>query len=110
MHAGVQIEHELPERAFQSRQGAPQHDEARAGEFGGRGEIHQPQRLAQLEMLLRREVEVVWRPVLRQHDVGALIGAVRHLEVQDIGQPLQGAADRRVQGGGAGFQPLHLRP
>ncbi len=53
--AGVQIEHELHQRPLHPRQRALQHHETRAGELGRRIEIHQAERLADLDMLLRPE-------------------------------------------------------
>src|SRR5215207_2784864 len=49
----VQIHHELPERALESRELPLQHHEARARELRGGLEIHQAHRLAELIMLLR---------------------------------------------------------
>ena len=54
----VHVQHEGGERPFQPRQRAGEHDEARAGELGRPLEIHEPERLADLEMLLRAALDV----------------------------------------------------
>ncbi len=51
----VHIEHELPECALKPRQAFFQHDKTRAGEFGRNLEIHLPERIAEIEVLFRRE-------------------------------------------------------
>src|SRR6266566_1866009 len=51
----MHIEHELPERAFEPCEAALQHHEARARQLRGGLEIHLPERLAEIEMLRRRE-------------------------------------------------------
>ena len=57
LHLGIaemirmKIKHEIAQRPFQPRQPRLQIDEARTGDFRRALEIHQPQRLAQLEML-----------------------------------------------------------
>ena len=53
--AGVQVEHELPERPFQPRQLPGEHGEAGAGHAGGSLEIHLAERLADLVVLLCRD-------------------------------------------------------
>ena len=75
----VQVEHELRQRPLQPRQRALQHNEARAGEFRGGLEIHQAERLADLEMLLRLEGELLWRADFAQLDIGLLVSADRHV-------------------------------
>ena len=55
---GVQIDHELPDRALEPRQALLQHDEARAGQFCRRLEIHVAERVAEIVMRLRRKAVV----------------------------------------------------
>ena len=55
--AGLQIEHELAKRPFQAGELSLQDDETCARQLGRGLEVHQAQRLAELEMLLRREGE-----------------------------------------------------
>ena len=50
---GVEIEHELPDRALQPREAFFQHDEARAAQFRGGLEIHVAERAAEIVMRLR---------------------------------------------------------
>ena len=79
MLAGVQVEHELADRALQPRQRALQHDEARAGQFRRRLEIHHAERFADVEMLLRREGVIRRRADTCALDIAVLVGAVRHV-------------------------------
>ena len=74
----VQVEHELPERAFKSRQAALEHDKTRTRKLRGGLEVHLAERLAQIEMLLRRESIVALRPKMMVLDVGALVLPIGH--------------------------------
>ena len=69
--ARVQVEHELSQRPFEPRQRSFQDDEPRAGELRRGLEIHQPERLAELEMLLRLKREFLRLADLTQNLVGA---------------------------------------
>ena len=77
--AGVQVEHELGESALEPRESPLKHDEARARELRSRLEIHQAERLADLEMLLRLEGEIRWRAPFALFDIGVGIGPDRHV-------------------------------
>ena len=70
----MQVEHELSQRPFEPRQRSFQDDESRAGELRRGLEIHQPERLAELEMLLRLKREFLRRAEFAQNLVGAGIG------------------------------------
>ena len=83
--AGLQIEHELAKRALEPGQLALQDDEARTGQLGRGLEIHQAQRLADLEMLLRREVERRRLAMAADFAIVVGIGAVRHVVERQIG-------------------------
>ena len=85
MLLGVQIEHELAERAFHPRQPAAQNGEAGAGDFAGQFEVHHSQAFAQLKMLERGKGEFHGLPDLVHDDVGALIGAIRHVFIKAVG-------------------------
>ena len=87
--AGVGIEHELGECAFQPGQPAGQQNEARAAQAGGGIEIHFAQRLAEIEMLLRLEIER--RPVAdpAELDIRRLVRAHRHILERQVGDHLQ---------------------
>ena len=76
---GVQIEHELPDGALQPREALLQNDEARAGHFGSRLEVHELQTFAKLHMLLRLERIIALRAEVMMLDIAVLVGAVRHL-------------------------------
>ena len=82
--AGVQLEHEVGQRALEAGQRAPQHDEARLGHPGGALEIHQAERLADLLVRLGREGELS-RPTPAAHfDVLVLGLARRHRRVGHV--------------------------
>ncbi len=82
--------------ARSSRASAPgEHDEACPGELGGGREIHQPECLAEFEMLAWGEVECGRFADLLEHDVRALVRPVRHVGVEDVGQRLQNVSQRR---------------
>ena len=88
----VQVEHELRQRAFEPREAGLEHHKARARELGRGLEVHQPQRLAQLEMLLRREIfffEIARQAELVMLDIVFGVLAVRHFverQVRDRGE------------------------
>ena len=83
--AGVHIEHELPERAFEPRQAFLQNNKARAGELGRGLEIHLAERFAKLEMLLRRERVVALGPETMMLDIVVRVLAVGHFVERQIG-------------------------
>ena len=91
MLVGVQIEHELPERAFQPRQAFFQHDETRARQFRRGFEIHLAERFAEFEMLLGwvRERIVALRAEFMMLHIAVLVVAVGHLVERQIGNPRQ---------------------
>src|SRR5262249_60093366 len=74
----MHIEHELPERALESREATLQNHEARARQLRGGLEIHLPERFAEIEMLLRREAIVALGAEAMVLDVAAGGLAVRH--------------------------------
>ena len=97
MLGGVQIEHELAERAFEPCKLALQHREARAGEFRGALEIHQAERLADLEMLLRLEVDAARLADLAHLDIVVLVLADRHVVERHVGDHRQRVVERLVE-------------
>ena len=103
----VQVDHPLAERALHPGQRAPQHREAGAGELGGGGEIHQPQRLAQFEMLLRHGERARAADLLLLH-VGRLVGAVRNIRIQHVGQAGEPGLDVRLRRGRTRFELGHV--
>src|SRR6185437_13686098 len=77
--ARVQVEHELRERSLEPRQSAVEHDEARAGELPGAIEVHEPQRLAEGDMVLGFEGEARRRSMLPDEAVAGFVEPVRHI-------------------------------
>src|SRR5262249_21144794 len=80
----VHIEHELPERALEPREAALQHHEARARQLRSGLEIHLPEPLAEIEMLLRREAVIALGTEAMMLDVAAWVLAVRHFGQRQI--------------------------
>src|SRR6476646_10685284 len=81
----MHVEHELPERALESREAALQHHEAGARQLRGGLEIHLPERLAEIEMLLRREAVVALGAEAMVLDVAAGALAGRHFRQWQVG-------------------------
>ena len=84
MLVGVQIEHELPDRALQPRETFLQHDEARAGHFRRGLEIHVAERAAEIVVRLRRKA-IVAR--LAEHvtlHIAVLVDAVGHFVERQV--------------------------
>ena len=113
----VQVQHELLERARQPRERPLQHDEARARELRRRLEIHQAERLADLEMLLRREaVGKNRRLAVAAHlDIVVLVLAVGNVVERQVGDFGQRGLERgvrlalgRLHFGHGRLQPRHL--
>ena len=87
MLARVQVEHELPQRAMQPRDVMAQHHETAARHACAGLEIHATaEALAQLHMILRREIERARRAPASHFLVGILVCALRHGILQQVGQ------------------------
>src|SRR2546429_6183639 len=84
MLSRVQIEHELRERALESCEPALQHHEARAGKLGGGLEIHLPERLAEVEMLLRLKAVITLGTETMVLDVVARVLPIRYFVKRQI--------------------------
>ncbi len=84
--ARMEVEHELGKRALEPRERSLEHAEAGTRELGRGGEIHEPERLAELPMLLGLEGEVARAAVAAELSVVRLVGADRHVPVGQIGQ------------------------
>ena len=82
----MHVEHEGSQRSLQPRQRARENDEAGAGELDCALEVHEAERLADFEVLLRAAVRQRWLAPATDLDVGALVGAVRHLFGRQVGQ------------------------
>ena len=92
----VQVEHELGERPLEPRQRTLQHHEACAGQLGRRLEIHETESLADLEMLLGREVEAEDFADPAEFHIGALVRSHRHVLRRHVGDARQEIAQRLV--------------
>ena len=86
---GVQIEHELTDRALQPRQAFLQHHKARATQFGRCLEVHEPERAAEIVMRFRRERVFGFAAEHVPLHVAVLIEAIGHFiqrRIRDGGQ------------------------
>ncbi len=93
----MQIEHELRQRALKPRQRAFVHHETRAGNFRRRVEIHQAERLTEVEMLFRGEVKSARFAPARDFDIIVLVNAIRHIvarRVRERGERIVEFGDR----------------
>ena len=60
------------------------HHEARAGQFRGGLEIHLPERLAELEVLLGREGVVALGAEVMMLDIGGLVRTIGHFVARQV--------------------------
>ena len=89
MLPGVQIQHEVDQRARQARPRSAQHGKPCAGDPGGALEIKNAERVTQGPVLLRLEIEPPRRSVPTDFHVVARVCPVRHARVQQVGQRQQ---------------------
>ena len=108
MLGGVRVEHELGKRTVQPGDAALQQRETRAGNLGGGGEIELAERLADIGVVLDREIESARRTPALDLDVGGFITADRHRFVGNIGQPGEDGVEFFQQFAEAGFGSLQL--
>ena len=87
--ACVSIEHEIGQGALEPRERPAQNHEAGARELGRALEIHQTERLADVEMLLGHEIEGGRLADFADFPVGALVLAHRHVVRGLVGQTLK---------------------
>ncbi len=108
MLAGVQVEHEVHQRALQPRAQVPIDGEARAGQLGGALQVEDAQLLAQLPVRLGREVELRRRAPAAHFDVVRFGLADRNAVVGKIGDAGQDVAQScvRLLGNLLGFRDL----
>ena len=85
----MHVQHEGGERPLQPRQRAGEHDEARAGELGRSLEVHESERFADLEVLLRAALDVSLLAPTPDFDIGALIGTIGHVVIRQVGKARQ---------------------
>ena len=86
MLTGVELEHEVDQRARQPRARADQHREPRAGHPRGALEIENPERGTEIPMRLRLEVEGPRLAVAAHFDVVGGARAARHAGVRNVRQ------------------------
>ena len=82
---GVQVDHELRQRAVHAGDGATQQGKARAGELGGGFKVQPAMLLAQGDVILNREIKAAWRAPARYLNVALFIGPYRHRLVRQVG-------------------------
>ncbi len=97
---GLQVEHELRERAMQPGDRPAQEGEARARQLRSELEI-EAERRADVDMVLRLEVELPHGAPAPDLDIGGLVGTERHAVVGQVGH-------RHQQPGQLGLD--HLEP
>ena len=109
------VEHQLHQRPGQARPGIPEDGEPRPGEPGPPLEVEDPQRLSQVPMGLRLEVELRLRSEGADHHVvlfalpigHALVGWIRHAEEEVLELSLH-LGERLVAGLHRLGEPLQL--
>ncbi len=109
MLIGVEIEHELPDRALQPRQAFLQHHKARAGQFRRRLEIHEAERAAEIVMRFWREGIVAHRTEYVALHIAMLVDAVGHIIERQVRDRRQFLGQFLVGRLGRGFQLRHGR-
>ena len=106
MFAGVQVEHELREGAFEAGAGADVDDEAGAGDLGGALEVEDAERLAELPVGLGREGEGAGLAPGFDQQIVLLRGARRDVVGGEVGEGFEDGAEFGVEFGGGGFEGL----
>ncbi len=104
--ARLDVEHELRERAVQAREPAAQEREARARELRGRLEVEQAEALAEVRVILHREVERARRPPAADLDVVVGRPADWRRRVREVRQPEQEVAQLRLHAVELGLERL----
>ena len=116
--AGVQVEHELRQRAVQARDAAAQHGEARAGQFRTSLAVEPTVARAQFHVVAHRKIERARRAPAVLLDVTRLVRALGHIGSRqigdaerdfrhlclDVGQPLLVGLEAIAQAGHLGHQ------
>ena len=107
MRIGVQIQHELRQRAVHARQLAAQHCEARAAELGGSFAIQPTVTRTKFNVILHLKIEAAWRAPAVLFDIAGFVLARRHRFVRQIRNPRRDGLNRLldlIQPRLAGFQ------
>jgi hypothetical protein len=103
--AGVQVEHEVHQRAGQLRGGTAQHGEAGARDLGAGGKVEDAELLADLPVRPGHEVEARRLAPGGLDPVGRFV-AVRHRRVRRVRDQRQGVLDRLLGRLQLGLQAL----
>src|SRR5215472_3617818 len=103
MLAGMQVEHEVHERAFEAGAEVPIHGEASAGDFGGASQIEDSERFSKLPVRPGNEVEPGRRSPTTNFDVIVGTMAYGNAVIGQVGDTGQDVAELRVVVGGALF-------
>ena len=99
MLARVQVEHELDQRAVQARQRSGHQRKPGAGDLAGRFEIEHPERFAEVGVVLGVEIKLSRLAPAADFDVAALVFAVRHAVVRQVGETESDLDDPRLDRG-----------
>ena len=106
---GLDVEHELSQRAVQAREPAAEERETRAGELRPRREIEQPEPLADVRVILDRKVECARRAPAAHLDVVLRRLADRYARMREVRQVEQEVAQRDLHAVELAFEALRLR-
>ena len=90
----MHVQHERGERALQPGQRAGEDDEARAGELGRPLEVHEAERLADLEVLLGAAVPERLIAPAPDLDIGAFVGPAGHIVRRKVGNTCEQFVER----------------
>ena len=84
MLARMHVEHELGKRTVQARERPGHERKARAADLGGGGEIEHPQRLADIDVILHRKIELPRRAVAAHFGIVFRRSPRRHAGVRQV--------------------------
>src|SRR3569833_3460305 len=84
VRTGMQVQHELDQRAVQTRERTAHHRKARTGDFRSGLEVEKDELRAEIDVILGREVELRRRAPTAHLDVVVLVPALWHGGVWDI--------------------------
>ena len=93
----MQIEHELRDRAFETGESFLQDHEARARHARGGFEIHLAELLAEIEMLLRLEVDARLGTDTANFAIGLLVRAVGNFGRREVRDRREDFVDRGLE-------------
>lgn len=106
--AGVEVEHEVCEGAFEAGTGAVVDDEAGAGDFCGAVEVEDVEGFAEFPVGFGGEVEGGWVAVGLDELIGVFVGADGDVCGGEVGESFEDGAEFGVGCGGFGFEGLGL--